>query len=143
MKIGIASDHAGYDLKSIIIKEFSTNNLSFVDCGCENSSTSVDYPDVANTLCKKLISDEFDLGILICGSGIGISIAANRFKEVRAALCHDENTACLARQHNDANILCLGARIVDEKLALKIVKSFLDAEFSGDRHQNRVNKLSS
>jgi ribose 5-phosphate isomerase B len=143
MKIGIACDHAGYDLKLAIIKDLKDKGYQLSDHGCDNGFDSVDYPDIATNLSKKYIAGEFDFGILICGSGIGISIAANRFKEVRAALCHDENTATLSRQHNDANIICLGARIVDEEAALKSINAFLNTKFSGARHQNRVNKLSS
>lgn len=143
MKIGIACDHAGYDLKLAIIKYLKDKNYQIIDYGCDNAIDSVDYPDIATNLSTKYIAKEFEFGILICGSGIGISIAANRFKEVRAALCHDVNTATLARQHNDANVICLGARIIDEETALKSIDAFLNTKFSGSRHQNRVNKLSS
>lgn len=141
MKIVIASDHAGFDLKSLIIKEFKSQ-YQITDLGCSNSQTSVDYPDFANELAKVIIKKEAEFGILICGSGIGISIAANRFKEIRAALCHNTQTAQLSRQHNDANVLCLGARIVDNLAALDIVKAFLSTKFEGGRHIKRVEKLS-
>jgi ribose 5-phosphate isomerase B len=140
-KIAIASDHAGFDLKAAIIKEFN-KQYHFIDCGSDDNKTSVDYPDFAKKLAKKIIQKQAVLGILICGSGIGISIAANRFKEVRAALCHNQKTARLARQHNDANVLCLGARIIKKEVAVKIVKTFLKAEFEGGRHARRVKKLS-
>lgn len=143
MKIGIASDHAGYNLKSAIIKNFQDQDRQLIDCGCDNSKDSVDYPDIANNLCQKYIAKEFDLGILVCGSGIGISIAANRFKEIRAALCHNEETAMLSKKHNDANILCLGSRIVSEEVAFKIIGAFLEAKFSAGRHEARIAKLSS
>ncbi len=143
MKIGIASDHGGYDFKSAIIEFFQGSKYQFIDLGCNNADIAVDYPDVATNLSKKLIAGEFDFGILICGSGIGISIAANRYKEVRAALCHNEQTAILARQHNNANIICLGARVIDKETALLAVEAFLKTKFSSsDRHKTRVAKLS-
>ena len=142
MKIGIACDHAGYDLKLKIIKKFQSKELGFIDFGCENSTISVDYPDIAINLCQNYQKNAFDVGILICGSGIGISIAANRFKEIRAALCHNKEVAILARQHNDANILCLGARILDEETALEVVTTFLETKFLNSRHTIRVQKLS-
>lgn len=141
MKITIASDHAGFDLKSVIIKELKSQ-YQFIDLGCHSSQISVDYPDFANKAAQSIIKKEADFAILICGSGIGVSIAANRFKEVRAALCHNQKTAKLSRQHNDANVLCLGARIVSEDNAIKIVKSFLSTDFEGGRHIKRVEKLS-
>lgn len=141
MKITIASDHAGFELKTLIIKELK-QQYKILDLGCNDSTTSVDYPDFAQELAHKIIKKEADFGILICGSGIGISIAANRFKEVRAALCHNQKTARLSRQHNDANVLCLGARIVSETNAIKIVKAFLNTNFEGGRHIKRVEKLS-
>ncbi len=141
MRIVIASDHAGFDLKLLITK-YLKEKYQIIDLGCNDSTTSVDYPDFAQELAKKIINQEADFGILICGSGIGISIAANRFKEVRAALCHNQETAQLSRQHNDANVLCLGARIVSEADALKIVEAFLNTKFEGGRHIKRVEKLS-
>ncbi len=140
-QITIASDHAGFDLKSVIIKELN-HQYQIIDLGCDNSEDSVDYPDFAKKLAEKIIKKEADFGILICGSGIGISIAANRFKEVRAALCHNQKTAKLSRQHNNANVLCLGARIINEANAIKIVKVFLNTNFEGGRHNKRVEKLS-
>lgn len=141
MKIAIASDHAGFDLKSLIIKTFQSK-YQIIDCGCDNPNISVDYPDFAKKLATKIINHQVDFGILICGSGIGISIAANRFKEVRAALCHNQKTTKLSRKHNNANVLCLGARIVKEKNALKMVESFLSTKFEGGRHSKRIDKLS-
>ena len=142
MKIAIASDHAGYELKSILIEEFKNNaDLQLIDLGCDNAKTSVDYPDYANKLVQKLLAKEVDSGILVCGSGIGISIAANRFKGIRAALCQDANVAKLSRQHNDANIICFGGRIIDPKEAIAAVKVFLNTDFQGGRHSQRVEKL--
>lgn len=139
MKIFIASDHAGFFLKQFLIEELSKLDFAPVDLGCDSAEKSVDYPDYAKKLCKKL---KTEFGILICGSGIGISIAANRFKHIRASLCHDKKSAELARAHNDANVLCLGARVVKNKSALAITKAFLSSKFEGARHERRVKKLS-
>ena len=141
MKIAIASDHAGFDLKSLIIKTF-TNQYQIIDCGLNNANTSVDYPDFAKKVVAKIMSKEVDFGILICGSGIGMSIASNRFKEIRAALCHNQKITKLSRQHNNANILCLGARIVKTHNALKMVELFLSTKFEAGRHSKRIDKLS-
>jgi len=137
-KILIASDHAGFSLKNFLIQELVKLGYKPVDLGCDSAEKSVDYPDYAKKLCKKL-TDEF--GILICGSGIGISIAANRFNHIRAALCHNTKSAKLSRAHNDANVLCLGARFTKEKSALAITKAFLASKFEGGRHEQRVAKL--
>ncbi len=139
-KIFIASDHAGFDLKAFLIEELSPK-IELVDLGCDSSDVSVDYPDFAAKLAKR-IKTENDRGILICGSGIGISIAANRFKHIRAALCQTAKEAKLARFHNDANVICLGARLVTKKSALAAIKMFLKSEFEGGRHVARVAKLS-
>ena len=140
IKIAIASDHAGFFLKEKIIEHFS-DFYKFIDYGCNNSKDSVDYPDITQNLCQEYLSNDFSFGILICGSGIGVSIAANRFNKIRAALCHSKVTAILAREHNDANILCLGSRIIKKEDALEMVKSFLETSFSNDRHSIRVKKL--
>lgn len=137
-KIFIASDHAGFSLKKFLIAELTELGFEPVDLGCNSAEKSVDYPDFAHKLGAKL-KNEF--GILVCGSGIGISIAANRHKHVRAALCHNAKVAKLARLHNDANVLCLGARVVKEKSALAIVKAFLSSKFEGERHERRVAKI--
>ena len=137
-KILIASDHAGFSLKKFLITELDALGFKTIDLGCSSAEKSFDYPDFAHKLGAKL-KNEF--GILICGSGIGISIAANRHKNVRAALCHNTKVAKLARLHNDANVLCLGARIVKEKSALAIAKAFLDSKFEGERHERRVAKI--
>jgi ribose 5-phosphate isomerase B len=138
-KILIASDHAGFDLKSILITELTKLGFELVDLGCDSAGKPVDYPDFAQKLCKKLKTES---GILICGSGIGISIAANRFNHIRAALCLSKKSAKLSRAHNDANVLCLGARMVSEKYALTIAENFLATKFEGKRHATRVGKLS-
>ena len=133
--IYIASDHAGYSLKSILTKRFNLTDL-----GCDSAEQSVDYPDFAQKLSQKIENNDF--GILICGSGIGISIAANRSKHIRAALCENEKTAALSRKHNNANVLCLGARLIGEEKAIKIVETFISTKFEGGRHDARVEKLS-
>ena len=133
-KIVIASDHAGFELK-----EFLKQHFEFIDLGT-NSTDSVDYPDYGFKAAAEVAKDDC-IGIVICGSGIGISIAANRNPKVRCALCLTPEMAKLARQHNDANILALGARLTSPEVALEIVKTFLATEFEGGRHQKRVEKL--
>lgn len=140
-KIFIASDHAGFLLKEFLIKELVELDFLVSDLGCDSSEKSVDYPDYAQKLSKK-ITKVSDFGILICGSGIGISIAANRFTHIRAALCHNIKSAKLARADNDANVICIGARFIKEKNAISLVKNFLNTEFEGGRHERRVKKLS-
>lgn len=142
MNIVIASDHAGFDLKKHLIEIFNKENIQFSDLGCTSSDEAVDYPDYANILAEKLKNNTECFGILICGSGVGISIAANRHKHIRAALCFDTNIAMLARLHNNANVLCLGARVIDFAYAAEIVKIFLSTKFEGKRHEKRVSKLS-
>ncbi len=137
--IWIGSDHAGLDLKTAIKNELSSQ-YDVKDAG-PNDTTSVDYPDYAEKVATSVAKDSNAEGILICGSGIGMSIAANKVAGIRAALVHSVETATLARQHNNANVLCLGARTTDSKLALQMVKAWLDAKFEGDRHQRRVDKL--
>ncbi|NBV06312.1 MAG: ribose 5-phosphate isomerase B [Proteobacteria bacterium] len=141
-EILIASDHAGFSLKQFLVKELAELGFKTVDLGCKSAEKSVDYPDYAKKLCKKITKKNQVRGILICGSGVGISIAANRFKYIRAALCFSTNLAKLSRAHNDANVICLGSRITKNKSALAIVKVFLSTEFEGDRHATRVEKLS-
>jgi ribose 5-phosphate isomerase B len=141
-KILIASDHAGFALKKFLIEELSKLSFKTVDLGCDSAEKSVDYPDYAKKLCQKITTKNQLRGILICGSGVGISIAANRFQNIRAALCHSSNVTKLSRAHNDANVLCLGARITKNKPALSIVKAFLSTEFEGARHAARIAKLS-
>lgn len=136
----LASDHAGFDLKADIKRALVERGLEVIDAG-PNDRQSVDYPDMAETLVHALITGEAPRGILICGTGIGIGIAANRHPEIRAATCHDVTTARLSRAHNDANVLCLGARVVGLQVALDCVDAFLDTPFEGGRHQRRVDKL--
>jgi RpiB/LacA/LacB family sugar-phosphate isomerase len=141
-KILIASDHAGFDLKKFLISELEKMQFLVEDLGCDSAEKSVDYPDYAQKLCKKITSKNQLRGILICGSGIGISIAANRFKNIRAALCNDVKSTKLSRAHNNANVICLGARLTTKKTALAIVKAFFSTDFEGARHEARIAKLS-
>jgi ribose 5-phosphate isomerase B len=138
--IAIASDHAGYDLKTVLAEELGTMGYEVVDLGTDGRD-SVDYPDFAKALIKAVIEGRADCGVLVCGTGIGISIAANRHPGIRAAVCHNETTARLARAHNDANVLALGARIVGIEVAKDCLKAFLTTEFAGGRHAGRVAKL--
>ncbi|HBU98140.1 ribose 5-phosphate isomerase B [Thalassospira lucentensis] len=139
--IAIAADHGGVELKSAIISALKDRGIEVFDFGT-NGSDSVDYPDYAQAVAKSIIDGQSEAGILVCGSGIGMSIAANRFPEVRAALAHDRLSAELCRQHNNANVLCLGARIVGDAKALDCVDAFISTEFEGGRHALRVAKMS-
>lgn len=139
--IAIGSDHGGFELKQEIKAYLEKNGLEYKDFGCYEPK-SVDYPEIGRAVAEAIVSGECERGILICGTGIGISIAANKVKGIRAALCTDCFMAEATRQHNDANILALGGRVVGVGLALKIVDTFLNTEFSHDeRHQRRINKI--
>jgi ribose 5-phosphate isomerase B len=138
--IAIASDHAGFALKEVLKAELERLGFTALDLG-PDSEASVDYPDFANVLAGALAAGRAKCGVLVCGSGIGISIAANRHKHLRAALVHDGLGARLCRQHNDANVLCLGARLIGVDVAKDCLKVFLTTDFEGGRHQNRVAKL--
>jgi ribose 5-phosphate isomerase B len=140
MKWVIASDHAGYALKQELVKVFQALGLAVEDLGT-HSLDSVDYPDYAHRLASLIAEGAFQRGVLVCGSGIGVSIAANRHRGVRAALCADTFSAKMARLHNDANVLCLGARVVGPGLAEEILRGFIATEFEGGRHQRRIDKL--
>lgn len=140
MKIAIGCDHGGYELKKSIVDLLTQESCEILDFGCD-SPVSVDYPDFANVVSKAVQNQEADRGILFCGTGIGMSIAANRFDGIRAALCHEQFTARMSREHNNANVLCLGARVVGPSLALEIVRTWLHAKFAGDRHQRRLDKF--
>lgn len=139
--IALGCDHGGYELKQEIIKYLEENQISYKDLGCYDTK-SVDYPQYGKAVAKAVAAGEYEKGILICGTGIGISIAANKIKGIRAALCTDCFSAEATRLHNDANILCLGGRVVGAGLAVKIVDTFLNTPFSGDeRHINRISQL--
>ncbi|NLY45618.1 MAG: ribose 5-phosphate isomerase B [Tissierella sp.] len=140
MKIGIGSDHGGYELKESIKEYLNQLGVEFVDYGT-NSLESVDYPDFGKKVADAVLEKQVDRGILICGTGIGISITANRIQGIRCALCTDTFSARMSREHNNANILALGGRVVGVGLALDIVKTFLDTEFEGGRHERRINKI--
>lgn len=138
MKLAIASDHGGFKLKTSIKERFA--DIEWVDLGTD-SEESVDYPEFGQSLARAISTGEVELGILVCGSGIGISIAANRFPAVRAALCTSSEMATLSRQHNNANVLALGERIIDQDTAFACVEAFINTEFEGGRHERRVEKL--
>ena len=140
MKIAIGSDHGGFKLKEIIKEYLINKGYSVSDLGCY-SEESVDYPDYAEKVARAVANGEFDLGVLMCGTGIGISIAANKVKGIRAALCHDGLTARLAKQHNNANIICMGGRTTGVETAKDIIDNFLESEFEGGRHLRRINKI--
>lgn len=140
MKIVLASDHRGYQLKALLLDLLVTMGVKPLDVGTF-SSESVDYPDFGALAAEKVSQGECERGIVICGSGIGMSIVANKFPRVRAALCHDVHTARVSREHNDSNMLALGADLIDPLLAQEIVKVWLETEFQGDRHLRRVEKI--
>jgi len=139
--IAIASDHAGYELKEVLKQEIRVLGFDVNDLGPAHGQ-AVDYPDYANALAEWIKINDGSMGVLICGSGIGMSMAANRHKAVRAALCHNGLSAALARKHNNANVLCLGARLIGTDLAKDCLKHFITTEFEGGRHEGRVAKLS-
>ena len=141
MKIAIGSDHGGYELKELVVSYLQNNGHYVTDCGC-TSLDSVDYPDFSEKVCSEVRNGACDAGILICGTGIGMSIAANRYRDIRAALCHDSFTARMSREHNNANILCLGARVIGSEVALDLVGVWVNTDFAGGRHQQRLDKLS-
>ena len=141
MKISIGSDHGGFDLKEEVCQYLKSEQITVDDCGCFGKE-SVDYPDYAKAVSKKVSDGESDYGILICTTGIGMSITANKFPKIRAALCVNENIAEMTRRHNNANVLCLGARYTPFEEAKKLVDIFLSTQFEGGRHLRRVEKIS-
>lgn len=141
MKISVGSDHGGFALKQEVVAFLRGQGHEVHDAGC-HSLDSVDYPDFAKEICERVCSGLDERGILICGTGIGMSIAANRYREIRAALCHESFTARMSREHNNANVLCLGARVIGPSLALDIVGQWMATEFAGGRHQRRLDMLS-
>jgi len=140
MKYYVATDHAGIDLKNHTCEYLKSKGYEVIDLG-PHSKDRVDYPDYAVKLCESVLQDKGSMGVLICGSGIGMSMAANRFAGIRAALCHDAYTAKVARGHNDANVLCLGERIVGIGVAESIIDAWCEGEFEGGRHSGRVDKI--
>jgi len=139
-KISISSDHAGFELKESIKKFLIKKKFLLLDLG-PRDDRSVDYPDYAKKLAKNIISKKSDTGILVCGSGIGMAMSANRFKKIRAAVCYNVKSTKLSRSHNNANIIAIGSRLTNKNLALKLVMIFLKTKFDGGRHKRRTNKI--
>ncbi len=137
MRIAIACDHGGIELKEQVSSLLRALGATVLDLGCQPGE-SVDYPQYGQAVCREILEGRCEQGILICGSGIGMSMVANRFPGIRAALCHELFTARLSREHNDANVLCLGARIVGPGLALEMVRTWLATAYAGGRHQRRI-----
>ena len=139
-KIFIASDHAGFNLKKAIIKKFS-KNINFKDLGSYDPIKSVNYPEYAHKVCLEVVKNKLNIGVLICGSGMGMAMAANKHKKIRAALCYSVKNTKLSRLHNNANIITLGSRLITKKNALKFISVFLKTKFDGGRHLKRVKKI--
>ena len=139
-EILIASDHAGFELKNQIINYYK-NNLNFKDLGTDNNINSCDYPVIAEKLSILIQEKKYEFGMLICGSGIGMSIVANKFKNIRAALCYEPELSRLSRAHNNSNILCLGSRFTEFEKTIKIIDNFINTEFESGRHETRVNQI--
>ena len=139
-KVFIASDHAGFKLKEQIKKKFS-KKINIIDLGTNNSITSVNYPNFAHKLCKKVSLNNKNIGILVCGSGMGMSMAANRHKKIRAALCYSIKNTKLSRLHNNSNVITLGSRLIKKELAFKCINTFLNTPFESGRHLKRVKKI--
>jgi len=139
-KISLSSDHAGFNLKESIKKFLTKKKIKFIDLGPKNNN-SVDYPDYAKKVAKSIITKRSDLGILVCGSGTGMAMSANKFKKIRAAVCYNKASTRLSRLHNNANIMALGARLTKKSDAMKLVNVFLNTKFEGGRHLRRVKKV--
>ena len=139
-KLYIASDHAGFTLKEFVKKKLS-KKIKFDDQGPHSDEISVNYPDFAHKLCKKVSKNSSNIGILICGSGMGMAMAANRHKKIRAALCYSVKNTKLSRLHNNANVITLGARLINKNTAVKCINTFLKTKFEGGRHLKRVKKI--
>ena len=140
MKLASGCDHSGLELKSTLMNYLDSRLIPYEDFGTF-STESCDYPRIAEKVCKAVLSGQYDRGILICGTGIGMSIAANKFAGIRAAACSEPYSAILAKRHNNANVLCLGARIIGVELAQAIVEAFLEGSFEGGRHQRRIDMI--
>ena len=138
--IALAADHGGYELKEAVKQHLAERGLAFIDFGT-NSTESVDYPDMALPACNAVVSGQCGLALLFCGTGVGISMAANKIKGIRACCCSDAFSAEYTRRHNDANALCMGGRVVGPGLACTLVDVFLDTGFEGGRHQKRIDKV--
>lgn len=140
MKIAIGSDHGGFELKKAIISFLEKNNYDFKDFGTYNGEP-IDYPVIAKEVANNVVSGDFERGILICGSGLGVAIAANKVKGIRAVTCHDTYCAKMSRAHNNANILTMGGRVIGYDIAYDIVRIWLESEFEGGRHQRRIDMI--
>ena len=140
LRLVMASDHGGFSLKEDLKKALASAGVLITDLGVHQES-SVDYPDLAHALCDTILGNDADIGLLVCGTGIGMSIAANRHPGIRAALCTDPYMSRMAREHNDANVLCLGGRVIGPSLAEDIVREFLGGSYEGGRHARRVGKI--
>ena len=140
MKIVIGSDHGGIHLKEVLKQHLAERGLEVTDAGTYTED-SCDYPDIAVKVCREITEGKAGMGILVCGTGIGMSMAANKVKGIRAALCGDVFSATMSREHNDANVICLGERVLGPGLAVSILDAWLDTEFAGGRHARRVNKI--
>ncbi|MEO1528721.1 MAG: ribose 5-phosphate isomerase B [Planctomycetota bacterium] len=145
LRVAVGGDHAGFSLKKVVIealKDEATVSVSqVVDCGTD-SEASCDYPDFAVAVARELLSGRVDRGIVVCGSGVGVSVAANKIKGIRAAICHDTYSAHQGVEHDDMNVLCIGGRIIGSELALEIIRAFLSAKYTpGERHQRRLDKV--
>ncbi len=141
MRIVIAADHGGYNIKQEIIKSLTADGYTVEDLGTDNAETSVDYPVFAKALCAKIQSGAAELGILCCGTGIGMSMTANKQKGIRAAVLSDAFSAEMTRRHNNANVLCLGGRVLTEEQAVSLAKLFVSTPFEGGRHQRRIDMM--
>ncbi|MFC1517975.1 ribose 5-phosphate isomerase B [Candidatus Margulisiibacteriota bacterium] len=141
MKVALGSDHGGFELKEILKKFLNERGYKVTDVGTQ-STDSCDYPDYGIKVAEKVAKGEADRGILVCGTGLGMSMTANKVKGIRSALCHDVYTAKMAREHNDSNVLALGARVLKKELALDILETWLTTNFEGGRHQKRIDKIS-
>lgn len=141
MKIVLAADHGGYELKEAIQQDLVLAGYQVVDVGCF-SNDSVDYPDFVEKAVERIVAGECQMGVLVCGTGIGVSMAANRHRNIRAANCSNIYTAKMSREHNDANVLCLGARVLEPSAAIAMVRVWLTTEFTGGRHTTRIAKFS-
>ena len=141
MRVAVGCDHAGFALKAAVMEVLVDEQCAVIDCGTD-SEESVDYPDFGAAVARKVAEGAADLGVVICGTGIGISIAANKIRGVRAALCHDTYSARMSRAHNNANVLAMGARVIGPGLAQEVTRAFVKEDFAGGRHALRVDKLS-
>jgi len=141
MKVSIAADHAGFNYKSVLVKELREQGYDVIDLGATSESPT-DYPDHAETIALSILKGESERGILICGSGVGVAVAANKFKGIRAGVCHDTYSAHQCVEHDDVNVLCMGQRVIGIELAREIIYTFIKAKYSNEtRHQNRLKKI--